>query len=112
MSGNAPDVSVMVPTPAPEKVMVWVAPGAPVGAPAASALRIAWRSDPAPESLVLVTTHCACATDASAMHPTTSARLAASIARNVPTEHRRRGAIHSKPTVVFLAQIRRSAQLV
>src|ERR1700722_10516117 len=48
----------MVPTPA-LKVMVCVAPGTPAGAPAAWASRIAWRSEPEPESLLLLTTNCA-----------------------------------------------------
>jgi len=39
--------------------MVCVAPGTPDGAPAASASRIAWRSEPEPESLLLLTTNCA-----------------------------------------------------
>ncbi len=63
------------------KVMAWVAPGVPAGAPASSAAAIAARNEPEPESLRLVTTNWACADGANAMHPPIMAALASSADR-------------------------------
>jgi hypothetical protein len=74
-----------VPTPG-AKVIVWVAPGTPLGAPAAFASRIACRSDPDPESLVLVTTNCARA----AVEPRTAATKSAATANDAARTKSRR----------------------
>jgi hypothetical protein len=68
--------------------MVWVVPGTPLGAPAALASRIACRSDPDPESLVLVlvTTNCARAS----VGPRTLTTISAATANHAARTKRQR----------------------
>src|ERR1700730_1309698 len=80
----------MVPVRPGAKVMAWVGPGVPVGAPSTSAAAITERNEPAPESLVLVTTNCACAEGANAMHPPTMAVPASRADRILPPTRRSR----------------------